>query len=126
MGAGHRLASLLIVGALISASGAALAQADVKSAALAGAMFELKGKDSNAILPDPAVLRGSLANGLRYAVIRNNKPAGGAAIRLVIGAGSFHEEPGERGAAHFVEHLAFEPGEPGTNYIGHFQAAGVP
>jgi zinc protease len=57
--------------------------------------------------PDPAVRTGSLPNGLRYAIMRNGSPERAVSIRLAIRAGSYDEEEGESGFAHFVEHMAF-------------------
>lgn len=57
--------------------------------------------------PDPAVRTGALANGLRYAIMRNRSPAGAVSIRLGIRAGSYDEEEAEGGFAHFIEHMAF-------------------
>lgn len=59
------------------------------------------------IPPDPAWTFGTLPNGLRYAIRRNAVPEGQVSVRLRIDAGSLHEENGERGWAHFVEHMAF-------------------
>ncbi|WP_162806644.1 M16 family metallopeptidase [Sphingosinicella terrae] len=59
------------------------------------------------IAPDPAWRFGTLPNGLRYAVRRNALPAGQVSIRIRIDAGSMHEEDGERGWAHYVEHMLF-------------------
>lgn len=59
------------------------------------------------IVADPAVRTGALPNGLRYAIMRNGAPAGAVSIRLAIRAGSYDEEEGERGFAHFIEHMAF-------------------
>jgi zinc protease len=56
---------------------------------------------------DPAVLFGTLPNGLRYAVLANDTPKGTVAMRMLIGSGSFKERDEERGLAHFIEHLAF-------------------
>lgn len=58
-------------------------------------------------IPDPAVRIGTLANGLRYAIMRNGSPARAVSIRLAIRAGSYDEEEAEGGFAHFVEHMAF-------------------
>ncbi len=58
-------------------------------------------------VPDPAVRTGTLANGLRYAIMRNGSPAKAVSIRLAIGAGSYDENDAEGGFAHFVEHMAF-------------------
>ncbi|HEX8624803.1 MAG TPA: insulinase family protein [Allosphingosinicella sp.] len=58
-------------------------------------------------VPDPAVRTGTLANGLRYAIMRNGSPARAVSIRLAVRAGSYDEEEAEGGFAHFVEHMAF-------------------
>jgi zinc protease len=58
-------------------------------------------------VPDPAVRTGAFANGLRYAVMRNNSPARAVSIRLAVRAGSYDEEEAEGGFAHFIEHMAF-------------------
>ncbi len=57
---------------------------------------------------DPTIRYGVLPNGLRYAVQHNALPKGGVALRLGIGVGSFDETDDERGAAHMIEHLAFD------------------
>lgn len=57
---------------------------------------------------DPAIRYGELPNGLRYAVQRNATPKGGVSIRLGIGVGSYDETDDERGAAHLIEHMAFD------------------
>ncbi len=56
---------------------------------------------------DPAVVRGTLGNGLTYYVRRNEEPRGRAYLSLVVKVGSVLEEEAERGLAHFVEHMAF-------------------
>ncbi|GAB5560233.1 MAG: insulinase family protein [Synoicihabitans sp.] len=60
---------------------------------------------------DPAIRWGELDNGLRYAIKRQPHPVGSISLRMVVFAGSLHEEPDEVGIAHFVEHMAFN----GTN-----------
>ena len=57
---------------------------------------------------DPSIRYGVLPNGLRYAVERNSKPKGAISLRLGVGIGSFDEADDERGAAHLIEHLAFD------------------
>lgn len=54
---------------------------------------------------------GVLDNGVRYAVKRNVVPAGQVSIRVRVDAGSLHEEDGELGFAHLMEHLAFRGSE---------------
>ena len=56
---------------------------------------------------DPSVVVGSLPNGLRYYVRRNERPANRAELRLVVNAGSILEDDDQLGFAHFVEHTAF-------------------
>lgn len=56
---------------------------------------------------DPAWRFGTLDNGLRYAVRRNDVPAGQISIRVRVDVGSLMEQPDEAGFAHFIEHLSF-------------------
>ncbi len=62
---------------------------------------------STDIPADPDVTFGRLANGMRYALMRNGNPAGEATIRFNIEVGNREETDAENGAAHFVEHMAF-------------------
>src|SRR3546814_12874186 len=54
---------------------------------------------------DPAVRYGLLANGLRYAILRNETPAGKASLWLRVDAGSPMEKENQLGHAHFMEPL---------------------
>ena len=56
---------------------------------------------------DSAVTTGTLPNGVRYYVRSNGEPEHRAELRLVINAGSVLEDDGQRGLAHFLEHMAF-------------------
>ena len=56
---------------------------------------------------DPAYRFGRLANGMRYVIRQNATPKGTGAVRMEVAAGSLDETDGERGFAHFVEHMAF-------------------
>ncbi|MEJ6009250.1 M16 family metallopeptidase [Novosphingobium aquae] len=56
---------------------------------------------------DPAYRFGRLANGMRFAIRQNATPKGTAAVRMEVNAGSLDELDGERGFAHFVEHMSF-------------------
>jgi Predicted Zn-dependent peptidases len=62
---------------------------------------------SSDLAPDPALRRGTLPNGFRYAVLPNAEPRDRVSLRLVVRAGSLHEREEERGLAHFLEHMAF-------------------
>jgi len=59
------------------------------------------------IAPDPAVKFAVLPNGLRYALMKNQLPAGAVSIRFSIEVGSLEEAENEKGLAHFIEHMAF-------------------
>ena len=65
------------------------------------------GIDSPDFEADPAIVFGQLPNGMRYALQRNATPPGEAAIRFNVKVGSREETAAENGAAHFVEHMAF-------------------
>src|SRR5205809_4690629 len=95
------------------ATGAAAAQAPAEPVAL--------GLTTAAPLMrwDPAVRYGRLPNGLRYALQHTDTPKGAVSIRLGVAVGSYDEADDERGAAHLIEHLAFEA----TRSFGDNQAA---
>ncbi len=67
---------------------------------------------------DPDWVFGELPNGLRYAVRHNGVPPDQVSIRIRIDAGSLHEQDGERGFAHLLEHLVFRQ----SKYLGEAQA----
>ena len=83
--------------------------------------------DRSDLAPDPSLVRGTLANGFRYAVLENNEPAGRVALLLRIDAGSLNEQENQRGVAHFLEHMLFNgthhypPGE----LVKFFQQVGM-
>jgi zinc protease len=54
------------------------------------------------------VRRGTFPNGIKYYILKNDKPENRALLTLVVNAGSVLEEENERGIAHFVEHMAFQ------------------
>lgn len=60
-----------------------------------------------AIPIDTSVHTYTLPNGFRYYIKKNNLPANKITLRLVVNIGSGMETADETGAAHFVEHLAF-------------------
>jgi zinc protease len=80
-----------------------------------------------ALRDDPAILRGTLPNGLAYAVLKNANPRNGLSIRFAFRVGSLDESDEERGAAHFIEHLAFDGRSPewAAATEAAFAAAGV-
>ena len=62
---------------------------------------------------DPAVRLGTLPNGMKYAIRRNETPKGAASVRLHFDFGSLGEADNERGLAHFIEHMALNE----TNHV---------
>jgi len=56
---------------------------------------------------DPAVVQGTLANGLTYYIRENQAPGARAQLRLAVRAGSVQEEADQRGVAHYLEHMMF-------------------
>ena len=89
--------------ALSGAAPAALAQNATGAAASAGPAPAL-----TAPIPvDPKVKIGTLPNGIRYYIRRNEKPEKRAELRLVVNAGSILENDQQLGLAHFIEHMAF-------------------
>ncbi len=83
--------------------------------------------EASDLRPDPAARFGKLENGLRFVVLRNAEPKGRASLRLLIHAGSLHEEEDQRGVAHFLEHMAFNGSRnfaPGT-LVEFFQRMGM-
>ncbi len=56
---------------------------------------------------DPDVVFGRLPNGMTYVIMHNATPPGEVSLRLRVGGGSMMEQEGQRGLAHFLEHMAF-------------------
>ena len=63
---------------------------------------------------DSQVRFGMLANGMRYAIMRNATPPGQASFRLRIDAGSLMETDAQQGLAHYLEHMTFK----GSQHVG--------
>jgi len=64
--------------------------------------------DLNKKLPaDPKVKIGKLPNGLKYYIVKNDKPENKVQLRLVVNAGSVLEDPDQQGLAHMMEHMSF-------------------
>lgn len=61
---------------------------------------------ANDLEPDRDVRMGILPNGMKYAIMRNATPKGGASMRMRFTVGWMYETPEERGLAHMIEHLA--------------------
>ncbi len=109
-----RFVSALVVTASV-AGGVVGSVLDARQAAPSTAQ---PGLTLDQVLPvDPVVRTGQLANGLRYYIRRNVRPANRVSMRLAVNVGSIHEDNDQRGLAHFLEHMAFngtqnfKPGE---------------
>ncbi len=76
---------------------------------------------------DPAVKTGTLANGLKYYVRKNGRPANRVLLRLAVKTGSLQEADDQQGLAHMLEHMAFngsahfKPGE----LVSYFESTGA-
>jgi zinc protease len=76
---------------------------------------------------DPALVTGTLENGLAYIVRRNQNPPGRVAIWLHVATGSLNESEDTRGISHFLEHMAFNGSAnfPPGSLIPFFQSLGL-
>lgn len=63
--------------------------------------------ESEDLKADRSIIYGVLDNGMRYAIKPQVRGSGEISMRLLINTGAMAEEDGEVGAAHFVEHMAF-------------------
>ncbi len=79
------------------------------------------------VKPDPRVVWGRLANGMRYAVLPNATPKDRVSLRLLISAGSLMEQDDQRGLAHFLEHMAFQGTEdmPAGDLVQYLERLGM-
>ena len=80
-----------------------------------------------AVPVDPRITVGTLSNGLRYYIRRNQQPQGRAELRLVVNAGSILEDDDQRGLAHFVEHMSFNGTRnfPKQDVVAFLQSTGM-
>jgi zinc protease len=101
----HAAASILLLGVSVGALAAAAPEGKPK-ATVQAPQAAAPAKDPTQI-EDPAVTRGTLPNGMRYAILPNKVPPGAVSLRLGFQVGSYEENEDERGFAHFVEHMAF-------------------
>jgi len=76
---------------------------------------QVRGQASTGV-HDPALVMGTLPNGIRYYLRRNTVPARRVEFRLAINAGSVLEDEDQKGFAHFLEHMAFNGT---THFPGH-------
>src|SRR5260221_765119 len=76
---------------------------------------------------EAAVRTGTLANGVKYYVRKNTRPANRVVLRLAVKTGSLDEADDQQGLAHVLEHMAFngsahfKPGE----LVSYFESTGA-
>jgi zinc protease len=83
---------------------------------------------ADAKLPvDPALVMGTLPNGLSYIIRPHKNPEGRVSIWLHVSSGSFNETDSTRGLAHYLEHMAFNgtANFPPGAVIPFFQSLGL-
>ena len=64
-------------------------------------------KTDTALKLDPAVVTGTLDNGMSYYVMKNAYPENRIMLRLAVKVGSIAETDSQSGVAHLIEHMAF-------------------
>jgi zinc protease len=72
---------------------------------------------ADALPTDPALVTGTLPNGLRYIIRQHANPPERAAVWMHVSSGSLNETDEQRGIAHYLEHMAFNGSKnfpPGT------------
>lgn len=76
---------------------------------------------------DPALVTGTLSNGLHYIIRPHKNPEGRVSIWLHVSSGSFNETDSTRGLAHYLEHMAFNgtANFPPGSVIPFFQSLGL-
>src|SRR5574344_429441 len=76
---------------------------------------------------DPAIKYGTLANGMRYYILHNEKPAQRAEFYLFTDVGALQETPAQDGLAHFMEHMCLNGTKnlPGKSMISYFESIGA-
>ena len=76
---------------------------------------------------DPALVRGTLPNGLTYIIRPHRNPEGRVSIWLHVASGSLNETDSTRGLAHYLEHMAFNGSAnfPPGSVVPFFQSLGL-
>lgn len=125
----YRALSRIIFSLLLSVFLAppALVRAEAPAAEPPGCFTAGWPHDQSDLKPDPTMTFGQLANGLRYVLTANAEPKNRVAMYLNVQAGSLHETEGQRGVAHFLEHMLFNGTThypPGT-LVEYFQGLGM-
>ena len=119
----HTRAALAILALF---GGAELAPAQEATALPAGQPRPWRHQGSD-LQPDPRVHWRTLEGGLRLAWAVNSEPQERIYLRLHVDVGSLAERQGERGMAHFLEHMAFNGSKnfPAGTLVEWFQNHGM-
>ncbi len=83
--------------------------------------------EASDLKPDPRIHWSALPNGMRLAWAEHAEPRQRVYLRLHVDVGSYAEEPGQRGMAHFLEHMAFNGSRrfPAGTLVEWFQNHGM-
>jgi zinc protease len=84
--------------------------------------------EPNETLPiDPDVVIGTLPNGLKYYIKKNQKPEKRAELRLAVKIGSIMEDDDQQGLAHFLEHMCFNGTKrfPKQDLVNFLESVGI-
>ncbi len=98
------------------------------SAHLLYAQSELKINSLDEQVPiDNKIKIGTLQNGIKYYIRKNQKPEKRAELRLIIKTGSITEDDNQLGLAHFVEHMCFNGTEnfPKNKLVDFLESLGI-
>jgi len=76
---------------------------------------------------DPALLTGTLENGVRYIIRKHSNPPGRVAAWMHVNSGGLNEEASELGVAHYLEHMAFNGSKnfPPGSVVKFFEELGL-
>ncbi|WP_395154968.1 M16 family metallopeptidase [Ilumatobacter sp.] len=111
-----RLVGIAIVTALATAACTGSSDATPTTDAAGGGQAggrprtEVVKPDESALLSlviDPAIVTGTLDNGLQYFIRENDNPGSRVEMRLTIDAGAAFQSEDQGGGAHFLEHMLF-------------------
>lgn len=84
-------------------------------------------KGTDPVLNREGMIEKKLDNGLTYVVMKSDSPSRMVECRIIFKAGSVYETEGNRGTAHFLEHMAFGGTRhfPGRRLVDYLESLGV-
>jgi zinc protease len=76
---------------------------------------------------NPNVKVGTLKNGMKYYILKNQEPKNRMELRLVVNVGSIQETDSQQGLAHFMEHMNFNGTKnfPKNDIVSFLQKSGM-